>query len=39
MRHAQFLKSPIVHDCLKANIDGPNRPQIVPKLLLQVTII
>ena len=26
MNHPQFLKSPIVNDCLKVNIDGHTEP-------------
>ena len=33
----QVVQSPIVNDCLKLNIDGPTRPQIDPKFLLQVS--
>ena len=38
MHHSQVLKSPISNDSLKVNIDGYTRPQIVPKLLLQVSV-
>ena len=37
MHHPQVVKSPIVNDCLEVNIDGPTEPQLVPKLLLQVS--
>ena len=37
MNHPQVVQSPIFNDCLKVNIDGYNIPQIVPKLLLQVS--
>ena len=38
MHHQQVVKSPIVNDCLKVNIDSHTRPQIVPKLLLRVSV-
>ena len=38
MRHPQVLQLPIFNHCLKFNIYGHTRPQIVPKLLLQVFI-
>ena len=38
MHHPQVVQSPIVNDCLKVIIDGPTRPQLVPNLLLQVSI-
>ena len=38
MHHTQVLQSPIFNGCLKLNIDGHTRPQIVPKLLLKVSI-
>ena len=38
MHHPQVFLSPIFNDGLNANIDGHTRPQIVPKLLLQVYI-
>ena len=39
MHHTQVMQFPIFNDCLKVNIDGHIRPQIVPKLLLQVSVI
>ena len=39
INHPQVVKSPIFNDCLKVNTDGHTGPQIVPKLLLQVSII
>ena len=33
------MQSQIVNYCLKVNIDGHNRPQLVPELLLQVYVI
>ena len=38
INHPQVVQSPIANYCLKMNIDGPNIPQIVPKLLLQVSV-
>ena len=38
MRHPQVVQSPIVNDCLKVNIDGHTEPQLVPKLLLYVSV-
>ena len=38
MRHPQVLQSPILNYCLKLNIGGHIRPQIVPKILLQVSV-
>ena len=38
INHQKVLQSPILNDSLKVNIDGHNRPQIYPKLLLQVSI-
>ena len=32
------VKSPIFNDFLKLNIDGHTEPQLVPKLLLQVSV-
>ena len=37
MHYPQAVQSPIVNDCIKVNIDGHNRPQIVPNVLLQVS--
>ena len=39
MCHPQVVQSPSFNDCLKVNIDGHNRAQIFPKLLLHVSII
>ena len=36
--HTQVVQSPIVNDCLKLNIGGHAIPQIVPKLLLHVSV-
>ena len=38
MHHPQAVQSPIVNDCLKVKIDGYTEPQIVPKLLFQVSV-
>ena len=38
MHHTQVVQSPIVDDCMKVNIDGHTRPQIVPKLLFRVSV-
>ena len=38
MHHPQVVQSPIVNDCLKVKIYGHTEPQLVPKLLLQVSI-
>ena len=38
MHHPQVVQLPIVNDCLKAKIDGNTEPQLVPKLLLQVSV-
>ena len=32
------MQSPIAHDCMKVKIDGHTEPQLVPKLLLQVSV-
>ena len=39
MHHPQVFKSPIFNDILKVNIDDHTKPQMVPKLLLQVSVI
>ena len=38
MRHPQVVQSPIVNDFLKVNIYGHIEPQLVPKLLLWVSV-
>ena len=38
MNHPQVVQSPIVNDCMKVNIDGHTEPQLVPKLLLRVSV-
>ena len=39
MSHPQVVQSPIVNDCLKVKIDVHTKPQLVPELLLQVSVI
>ena len=34
----QVVKPPIFNDCLKVNIDDHTEPQLVPKLLLNVSV-
>ena len=36
--HPQVIQSPIVNYCLEVKIDGYTEPQMVPKLLLQVSV-
>ena len=36
-RHPQVVQSPISNDCLKVVLDDHSEPQLVPKLLLQVS--
>ena len=38
MHHPQVVQSPIVNGCMKVEIDGHTEPQLVPKLLLQVSV-
>ena len=38
MHNPQVVQSPIANDCLKVKIDGYTEPQLVPKLLLQVSV-
>ena len=38
MQHPQVVQSPIFNDCLKLKIDGPAELQLVPKLLLRVSV-
>ena len=38
INHTQVVKSPIADDCMKVNIHGYNEPQLVPKVLLQVSV-
>ena len=37
-RHPQVFQSPISNDCLKVLLDDQTEPQLVPKLLLQVSV-
>ena len=37
-RHTQVVQSPISNDCLKVMFDNQTEPQLVPKLLLQVSV-
>ena len=36
--HPQVIQSPIYNDCLKVMFDDQTEPQLVPKLLLQVSV-
>ena len=36
--HPQVVQSPISNDCLKVVLDDNTEPQLVPKLLLQVSV-
>ena len=38
IRHPQVVQSPISNDCLKVVLDDQSEPQLVPKLLLQVSV-
>ena len=38
IHHPQVVKSPITNDCLKVEIDSLTEPQLVPKLLVQVSV-
>ena len=38
IRHPQVVQSPISNDCLKVLLDDQIEPQLVPKLLLQVSV-
>ena len=37
-RHPQVFQSPIYNDCLKVVLDDQTEPQLVPKLLLQLSV-
>ena len=37
-RHPQVVQSPISNDCLKVVLYDQTEPQLVPKLLLQVSV-
>ena len=38
MHHPQVVQSPIVNDFMKVKMDGHTELQLVPKLLLQVSV-
>ena len=38
MHHPQVVQSPIVNDFLKVKMDGHTEPQLVSKLLFQVSV-
>ena len=38
LQHPQAVQYPIANDCLKFYIDGQYEPQLVPNLLLQVSV-
>ena len=38
MHHPQVVQSPIVNDCLKVKIECHTEPQLVPRLLFQVSV-
>ena len=38
MHHSQVVQSPIANNCLKVKIGGYTEPQLVPKLLLRVSV-
>ena len=38
MHNPQVVPSPIENDCLKVKMDGYTEPQLVPKLLFQVSV-
>ena len=37
-RHPKVVQSPISNDCLKVELDDQTETQLVPKLLLQVSV-
>ena len=37
-RHPQVVQSPISNDCLKVMFDDQTKPQLVPNLLLRVSV-
>ena len=37
LQHPHIFQSPISNYCIKVSIDGPSKPQLVPKLLPQVS--
>ena len=38
-QYPQVVQYPIANDCLKVHIDGQSETQVVPNLLLQVSVI
>ena len=38
IRHPQVVQSPIFNDCLKLNIDGHTKTQLVPKILMRFSV-
>ena len=38
LNYSQVMQSPIINDGLKVKIDGYTEPQLVPKLLWQVSV-
>ena len=38
MRHPQVVQSPISNDYLKVKLDDQTEPQLVPKLLIHVSV-
>ena len=38
MHHPQVVQSPIANNCLKVKVYGYTKPQVVPKLLFQVSV-
>ena len=38
MRHPQVVQSPISNDYLKIKLDDQTKPQLVPKLLIHVSV-
>ena len=38
MHHPQVMPSPIANDCLEVKMNGYAEPQLIPKLLLQVSV-
>ena len=38
MHHPQVVQSPIANYCMKVKIDGHTEPQLIPKILLQMSV-
>ena len=38
MYHPKFVQSPIANYCMKVKIDGHTEPQLIPKMLLQISV-